>query len=129
MTECKEVRKIMKISDSLVNSSFCVLTPEDRIFLMFTYVIKYIMSETPDFTSMAEEREEEASVLDDLQIYTSMVKAILSQDAMPMDFRVNMLVEALEDQELIVNAVKVAADQKIISEDIANQAIELLKSI
>lgn len=129
MTECKEVRKIKKISDSLVNSSFCVLTHEDRIFLMFTYVIKYIMSETPDFTSMAEEREEEASVLEDLQIYTSMVKAILSQDAMPIDFRVNMLVEALEDRELIANAVKVAADQKIISEDIANQAIELLKSI
>jgi len=86
------------------------------------------MDETPDFTSMAEEREEDASILKDLQIYTSMVKAILGQDAMPMDFRVNMLVEALEDKELIVNAVKVAVDQELISEDTANQAIELLKS-
>ncbi len=87
------------------------------------------MSKAPDFSEMAKEREEQAAELDDLQIYTMMVKNILGNTAMPMDFRVNMLVEALGDVEIIMTAIRFSMDNTIITKELGEEALAQLETM
>ena len=76
------------------------------------------------FDDMAEKREEDASDLDDLTIWVSIIGKFVELD-MPIEMRAQMLLETVQDQKHIIeSAIKHGIEKGIFDQD---KALMLLK--
>lgn len=68
------------------------------------------------FREMAERREEEASTLSDLDVWTTIVSKFVLLDQ-PVDMRIAMMLSALgEDKNLLLEALEACVDRGMITE-------------